>query len=88
VPKVEGHEAATRTGWLWITGGHNEKSGDNGPWDETDAEYLIAVQYALATGTICSVLHQVPNQPVSAPISNMSSSNPLSCRLPADVFKF
>jgi hypothetical protein len=57
------NEAALHTGWLWITGGHNENDGSQ-TFDTSDSEFQIATQLALATGTIGSVLKQVPNQPV------------------------
>ena len=55
--------AALHTGWLWITGGHNDDDGTQ-RWDTTDSDFQIAYQLAISTRTICSVLKQVPNQPI------------------------
>lgn len=45
---------------LWITGGGNG-DGNPGAWDE---DVLVCASLATSTGTVCSVLYQVPNQPV------------------------
>ena len=48
------------TGALWITGGD---VGDSNP-SETDEDVLVCASLATDTGTICSVLYQVPAQPI------------------------
>ena len=53
------------TGWLWITGGDNEPDGGFKPIDTKDGEVAIAGELAAASGTVCAVLLQVPNQPVA-----------------------
>ena len=45
---------------LWITGGGN---GDGNP-SAYDEDVLVCASLATSTGTVCSVLYQVPNQPV------------------------
>lgn len=51
------------TGWLWITGGDNADGSK--PVDTKDSEVAIAGQLAAASGTVCAVLKQIPNQPVA-----------------------
>jgi PhoPQ-activated pathogenicity-related protein len=51
------------TGWIWITGGDNTDGGK--PIDTKDGEVAIAGELAAASGTVCAVLRQIPNQPVA-----------------------
>lgn len=57
---------------LWITGGSNGQSNPS-MWDE---DVLVCGSLATSTGTVCSVLYQVPNQPIifSADPTNQSRS--------------
>jgi PhoPQ-activated pathogenicity-related protein len=58
--------ANAKTGWIWITGGHNTLERAFSPLapPAQDAELAQAVGLAVSTGTVTAVLHQVPNQPV------------------------
>ena len=51
-------------GWLWITGGDNDDTGPVSPVAADDGEVATAAALSAATGSVCSVLKQVPNQPV------------------------
>jgi PhoPQ-activated pathogenicity-related protein len=51
----------TDTAALWITGGDNDNPSAPGNYDE---DVLVCASLATSAGTVCSVLYQVPNQPL------------------------
>jgi hypothetical protein len=61
--KLNKQSGNSDTGWIWITGGDNTDGGK--PIDTKDGEVAIAGELAAATGTVCAVLRQIPNQPVA-----------------------
>ncbi len=71
VPNV----TSSTTGWLWITGGENNNKAPISPVDTEDSEVALAAALATATETVCSVLKQVPNQPVQFAVDIPHPSN-------------
>jgi PhoPQ-activated pathogenicity-related protein len=48
---------------MWITGNGNDGAPDQLP-SNTDEDVLVCAALAVTTGTVCTVLYQIPNAPV------------------------